>query len=52
MFAKRYDFIVPVLGRLRQEDHRFAAELGYIARLGDQPVGAEQSSKRIYVRVN
>jgi hypothetical protein len=45
MFRKHYNFVVPSLGRLRQEDHGFAAELGFIARRGDQPVGGEQSSK-------
>jgi hypothetical protein len=25
--------VIPTLGRLRQEDHKFKASLGYIARL-------------------
>jgi hypothetical protein len=28
-----YTSVIPELGRLRQEDHRFEASLGYIARL-------------------
>jgi hypothetical protein len=30
--ARRYTAVIPVLGRLRQENYKFKASLGYIVR--------------------